>query len=302
MSAGVPDISVVIPFYNRLSEVETCLRSVLAQQLNDGRVFEVVAVDNGSTDGTWEALQAFAGIRAVQCLRRGPGAARNAGVGQARAPVVAFLDSDCIAEPGWLQSLTVPFADPEVLFTGGCIRSLRIVTGPEIYADTCQILDNAKFLRGHICFPPFFATANAAFRRKVFETAGGFDEMLMVGEDADLCWRTLDLGGSMVYCPEAVVFHRHRDTLEGFFRQALAYGEGSVQVFRKHRERLGVQRRVTWENVRTLARLLIEIPARLVLCRTSWKRRSAIYDAIWRTGFTLGCLKGSWRYRVLYLG
>jgi GT2 family glycosyltransferase len=296
---SLPAVTVVVPFYNRRNEVARCLDAVLAQQLPEGMTMEVVAVDNGSTDGTRDLLASYP-VRLVDCARRGPAAARNAGIAAAQAPIVALTDSDCVPAPDWLAHLLAPFSDPAVIAAGGRIEALSMRRGVAVYFEERRFLNQEKLFRGSYCYPPFVATANAAFRREVILAAGGFDESLRVGEDADLCWRALDGGGAIAYCPRALVRHGHRDTYREFFRQAMAYGEGAARVYARHRKRFGVRRPVDWENIIYLARVPLEILLRVVVCQTAYKRRSAFYDAIWRTGFTLGRWRGSLRNRVAY--
>ncbi|MBX7244973.1 MAG: glycosyltransferase [Candidatus Sumerlaeaceae bacterium] len=294
-----PAISVVIPFYNRRDEVCRCVESVLAQTLPNGQTFEVIAVDNGSTDNSAAALSKY-GIRVEPCSRRGPAAARNAGVARAGASIVAMIDSDCVADPGWLAALIAPFSHPDVLCTGGHIEGFDHTRGVAFFAHVAGILDQEKLFNGVFCFPPFFATANAAFRREAFLRAGGFDEELLVGEDADLIWRVLDLGGRMALCKTASVRHKFRNTFDGFWRQALEYGEGAATIFARHHHRMGRRVCIEWGNLLMLAILPAIIVAKLFATGHPFHRKSRIYDLIWRTGFTFGRLKGSLRHRVLF--
>lgn len=299
-SASFPSVSVVVAFYNRRDEVSSCLDSILAQELPTGAAIEIIAVDNGSTDGTRQLLTEYP-VRIVDCSVRGPAAARNAGIRAARAPIVAMTDSDCVTEQGWLESLLEPFSDPEVLGTGGRIDALKVETGVALFAEKTQILNQGKLFSGVFCFPPFFATANAAYRRDALEKVGGFDEDLRVGEDSDLTWRVLDLGGRIAYCPGAVVRHGHRETFREFFRQAIGYGIGAATVFAKHRERFGVHWIVEWDNILALALLPVLCPLRIMLAKTSIGRKWCLYEALWRTGFTIGRIRGSFRNRVLFI-
>jgi len=292
-------VSVVVPFYNRREEVARCLEAVLAQQLPAGVTIEVVAVDNGSTDGTRDLLASYP-VRLVECPRRGPAAARNDGIAAARGPIVALTDSDCVPAADWLTHLLEPFADPAIIAAGGRIEALSLRRGVAVFFEERRFLNQEKLFRGSFCYPPFVATANAAFRRETLMAVGGFDESLRVGEDADLCWRALDRGGSIAYCPRALVRHGHRETYRDFFRQAVAYGDGAARVYARHRQRFGVRRPVDWENIIYLARLPLEMALRAVVCQTPYKRRSAFYDALWRTGFTLGRWRGSLRNGVAY--
>jgi glycosyltransferase involved in cell wall biosynthesis len=295
-----PQVTVVIPVYNRRAEVEECLRSVTAQRLSAGAAFEVVCVDNGSTDGTRAALERWP-VRVVDCAVRGVAAARNAGLRAARGDVVAMIDSDCVATDGWLERLIEPFADRAVLAAGGRIEAYHVECGPALWTASYQVLEQERFFRGEYLWPPFFATANAAFRREVLERVGGFDETLKAGEDADAVWRLLDLGGRVAYCPQAMVRHRHRETIAGFYAQSRIYGAACVDVFARYRGRLGVRGVVHWDNVRALATLPWRIVWFGLFGPTPWERRKRVYEAVWRTGFTLAAARRCIERGVLYL-
>jgi GT2 family glycosyltransferase len=294
-----PDITIVMPFYNRAEHVAECLDSILQQHV-PGRKVELIAVDNASTDNTAQELARFP-VRLIRCERPGPAAARNAGWKAARAPIVVFFDSDCVAEPNWLMRLVATFENPAVLFSGGAIRPRSIATGAAYFTDIFRILDNEKFFEGQPFFPPYFATANAAFRRDVLEQTGGFDEKIWMSEDADLCWRCLELGGQSAYCAEAIVYHEHRDNITDLYKQANAYGAAAVQLFARHRSKFRQRASVSWENIRVLARLPADIIFRFATEPRNFDRVAPIYYAVWTAGFTLGCIRGSLREHVVYV-
>jgi len=295
-----PQVSVVIPFYNRVQWVDWTIGSVLRQQLPPGTLVEIIAVDNGSTDGTAERLGRHP-VRIVRCDERGPGAARNAGIAAARAPVIAFTDSDCLVDDHWLWNITDAFRDPDVLAAGGRIISLEQDVYVASFTDCIGILNNERFFEGSGFFPPFFATANAAYRRNALQKVGGFDNSLWMSEDADLAWRVLGLGGTFVYREDAVVYHQHRKTLGGLWRQALDYGAASVAIFAKHRRELNATYAISWKNIRDIAWSPVTIIHHLIVGKDPFDRRGEVIYALWRLGFTLGCIRESIRRRVLFI-
>lgn len=296
-----PGVSIVVPFYNRCADVEPCLRSLQAQKLSAGRTFEIVAVDNGSTDGTLEALRR-AGVRVFTCSRRGPAAARNEGLRHARGEIVAFTDSDCIAEPGWLADLIRPFHEQQdVVFSGGPILARTMRPPGARFVEEQGVLDQWLLFSGAPGFPSFFATANAAFRSQAIRDAGGFDESLIAGEDADLCWRIVERGGSIAYCHKAIVRHRHRATFGGLYRWAFGYGESGAAVFAKHRRRMAKRARYAWNEYPALAAAPVRCFLSAIRGKNPYEIRRPLYEAVWRTGYLLGRWRGSIRYRVPFL-
>lgn len=292
-------VSVVVPFYNRASLVQTCLGAILEQRVPAGFSLEILAVDNASTDSTRNEIARLP-VRLIDCARPGPGAARNAGIEAAQGEFVVFTDSDCIPQPGWLAEILAPFQDPQVLITGGEIRATSTEDDLARFTQEYWLLNNQKFFEGALCFPPFFATANAAFRRSALLQVGGFDDTIWMGEDSDLCWRIMELGGKIVYCPGATVLHEHRTSLANFVRQAQDYGSSAVHVFAKHRAQFGIRYYIHWEHLRSLARLPAAIVKRQFTRRDRFERRAPFYDLAWRTGFALGCLRGCLKWRVLF--
>jgi GT2 family glycosyltransferase len=295
-----PDVTVVVAFYNRRDEVSACIHALLGQQFRSPKKVEIIAIDNGSTDGTREQLQSMP-VRVLECARRGPAAARNMGIQAAAAPIVAMTDSDCVADIWWLDNLLAPFEQEAIVGAGGRIDALRVNCGVALFAERAAILNQGKLFEGVFCFPPFFATASAAYRRQALLDVGGFDESLQVGEDADLTWRLLDSGGKLAYCPEAVVSHGHRETFAGFFRQAITYGAGAADVFAKHHERFGLRANVEWENISALAILPFQALFRVIVANTPIGKKWGIYEGLWRTGFTIGRIKASIRNRVMFI-
>lgn len=292
-----PIVSVVMPFYNREDLVDWAVGSVLRQIVPPDVEIEIIAVDNGSTDGTVEKLKRHP-VRLVHCAQRGPGAARNAGIAAARAPIVAFTDSDCVVDTLWLMRLIEPFSDPDVLITGGHLEGLVQDGYVASFTNAARLLDNFRFFSGSAYFPPFFATANAAYRKEALDKVHGFDNNLWMSEDADLAWRVMDLDGKMVFVENAIVFHRHRETLQGLFGQAVDYGTASVAIFAKHRSRLQATAVISWQNLREFAWLPIGLA--LLPFRSKKDRRYEIYYTIWRAGFTLGTVRGSRKYKTLF--
>jgi glycosyltransferase involved in cell wall biosynthesis len=107
-----PQVSVVVPAYNAADTLSLCL-SALARQDFPAEDYEVVVVDDGSTDATADVARR-SGVRVFSQPNAGPAAARNHGAQEARGEFLLFTDADCAPVPGWVRALTAPFADPQV--------------------------------------------------------------------------------------------------------------------------------------------------------------------------------------------
>ncbi len=283
--------SVVVATYNRGELLERVTGRLVSQSVAR-ECYEVILVDDGSTDGTAErgiALARERGIRYVRQENRGAAAARNRGIREAQGQTVAFTDDDCLVPADWLERLADGYArHPEVAGIGGGIvpqaealeqsalaRYERHVTR-EVYGARDE-----EVLGGYEC--PAGATNNMSYRRAVLEEVGGFDEGFpprVWGEDADLKWRITQGGARLLYVPVDVV-HVREYSLGAFLRQSVQRGRGEAHFRLKHegRRRMGRQiRRVLLGVARLAAAPVRREPARRAV--------SALDDVA--TG--LGCL------------
>jgi len=227
-------ISVVVPVHNGEKTIAACIESLLALDYPRDDI-EIIIVDNRSTDSTRDIVARYP----VTCLsqpRRGAAAARNAGIRRARGEYVAFTDSDCTVDPRWLSELATAFADPRVACAGGEIVNPPPASDLErYYASHNPISQKRAIEKDYILFPHAI-TANAMFRKGIFDTAGLFDEQFPTagGEDVDLGWRIHWAGYAMRYVPGAVVVHMHKSSVRQLFRQHFRYGYTTIILMRKH--------------------------------------------------------------------
>jgi glycosyltransferase involved in cell wall biosynthesis len=233
--SGLPYVSVVVPVRNGARSLDACLSSLVAQDYPADR-HEILVVDNGSTDRTPAIIDSYP-VRRLNEPRRGVSHARNRGIDEARGEIVAFLDGDCTADPTWLRGIADPFEDPEVGCVAGELRHIEPTTAAE---------RQAKRLLGRwqqFAFssnPPYAITANAAFRRDVFEQIGRFDPHLPRAQDVEIGLRFHSLSPlRLAYGSDAVARHQHRPTQRGFFQQQLGWAYGAGLVGAKHRRLLG---------------------------------------------------------------
>jgi glycosyltransferase involved in cell wall biosynthesis len=191
MPTRAPSVSVVLPTYQRRGLVERAIASVLAQTRRD---FELIVVDDGSTDGTDAAIAGLGdAVRYEWQPNRGVSAARNVGIALARAPVVAFLDSDNQWLPDHLAVVTeVLERRAEAVLVSTCRECITAGTqGPED-AELRDVLPNL-LLRNDVGL-----ISCAAARRDALLAAGGFDERLSVAEDSEL-WLRLAMRGPFAF-------------------------------------------------------------------------------------------------------
>jgi glycosyltransferase involved in cell wall biosynthesis len=238
VSDAPPAVSVIVPAYNAADGIGPCLDAVLAQAVPGG--MEVIVVDNGSTDATARV----AGERPVRVVHEaavGSYAARNRGLEAARGAVLAFTDADCVPRPGWLAAGLAALEGTGANLAGGDVVPAPAESDLERYLSTRGTPSPRQPLAHP--FRPFVPTANAFFRRAVFDRVGGFDTALISGGDADLCWRAAEAGlGAPVFVPEAVVEHRVRATVADLRRQHFKWGVGSGCLVRLYRDRMGPAR------------------------------------------------------------
>lgn len=191
-------VSIIVSTYNRYQSLERCLTSLLALNYNE---FEIIVVDDGSTDDTEFLLKSINDPR-VRVIKQqknlGPSRARNTGVTLAKYDIVAFIDDDCTADPDWLKYL----ADKIVTGKAG------LVVGQTFYV--------ARDYRGY--FPERIVqnldarwpmSGNMAYRREVFKSVGGFSHYFFQfkNEDTEMAVRALSLGFTWWRAPKAIVNH-----------------------------------------------------------------------------------------------
>ncbi len=227
-------MSVVVPVRNAEDTIAACLTSLLAGDYPVERR-ELIVVDNGSTDRTAEIVRSF-GVRCLHEPRRGVSHARNRGIDAARGAVIAFIDGDCLAGPTWISEIARPFEDPTV----GCVAGELQHGDPGTPAQrqaTRMLGHWQRFATGSE--PPYAITANAAFRREVFDQIGPFDPRMPRAQDVEIGLRFNRRSPlRLVYSAEAVVHHRHRPTQLGFLRQQIGWAYGAGLVGAKHRTAL----------------------------------------------------------------
>jgi glycosyltransferase involved in cell wall biosynthesis len=272
---------VVIPVYDGAETIAACVASVLGVEYPRER-FEVVVVDNGSTDGTLEVLHAFgADVRVLSESTRGASAARNRGIRESCRPVIVLTDADCMVEPGWLASLVAPLADEQVGVVGGRILSRRSGNRIERFGE--QIHDHRRAIEEQD--PPYAITMNWASRRAVLLEAGLFDESLLRAQDVDLSWRIGRLGYRLVYAHDAVVRHHNERTIRGLVREGYVHGLHAVRLREKHAAyRAGAGSRRNW-LVRQLGRDL----------RGSLKGSTGLLNLLFDSGKAVGDIVGRFR-------
>ncbi|MDB9526174.1 glycosyltransferase [Oscillatoria sp. CS-180] len=235
-------ISVVIPTYNRKPILEKCLRAMEQQQLPVGNPvedYEIVLVDDGSTDGTvaWlqESAADFPHVRLFEQDHKGPAIARNFGVQVAKGDTIVFIDSDLVVLPDFLHqhgmALQQAYAEKgsDRVFTYG-----RVVNTCNFEHPTSEPFKVTDYSQA------FFATGNVAIARHWLEQAGLFDVRFQLygWEDLELGVRLKNLGLSLVKVPAAVGYHWHPpfslDQVPSLIDKEIQRGRMGVLFYQKH--------------------------------------------------------------------
>lgn len=166
---------------------------------------------------------------------RGPGAARNSGLREVRTELVAFLDSDVVPDPGWLDTVLPLFDDPAVAAVAPRVRTFAhgVLGRYEARRSSLDMGGEPALVRpgSRIGYVP---SAALVVRRTALAELGGFDETLRYGEDVDLIWRLVAAGHVVRYQPEAVVRHAPRATLRAWLRQRYDYGTSAAPLAARH--------------------------------------------------------------------
>lgn len=183
-------ISIVIPTYNKKYSIESTIDSVLRQSCQD---FEVLVVDDGSTDGSADVVHEIQDprIRLIQKTNGGVSSARNEGIRQSRFEHIAFLDGDDLWEPDFLQEIAQmieDFPDVGIYGTSYCFmkKGEKIPADKPLPSGFYGVIDNSDWTLGHI-----YCSTAVCCKKSALEEVGMFDERIAYGEDLDVWWRIM---------------------------------------------------------------------------------------------------------------
>lgn len=290
--------SVVIPVYNRPAEISELLASLVGQSY---REFEVILVEDGSTTKSDKVVSGFESSLPIHYYfqeNQGQGFARNFGMTKARGDFFVILDSDVILPPDYLAVLEMAIRE----------RRLDAFGGPDAAADDFSNLQKAMDfsmtsfwttggIRGKMDDPGKYQARgfNMGVSRTVFETLGGFVDPNR-GEDIEWSIRIKKAGYKLELVQEAFVFHKRKNTLGSFGRQAFSFGRNRVNVSRFHPEAIKlvhwmptffllfvvslVANVLFFQFFASLHLLIFGIWAALIVASASWKYKSAVVGAI----------------------
>src|SRR6476660_5093305 len=225
-----PFVSVIVCSYNGGHTLAACLDSL--GKLNYP-AYEVILVDDGSTDDTAYVAAQFPWVRYIHQTNHGLSYARNAGAAAAKGEVLAYTDSECMADVDWLYYLIGTLVSGDYAGVGGP----NVPPPAENWVQACVAA--APGGPSHVLLTDTVAEhipgCNMAFYRWAFDTIGGFDiEYRKAGDDVDFCWRLQQEGHVIAFSPTAIVWHHRRFTLKAFRKQQAGYGEAESMLRFKH--------------------------------------------------------------------
>src|SRR5438477_556083 len=227
-----PRVSVVVASYNGARTLKPCLESLTRLSYPD---YEVILVDDGSTDSTPEIARQFPGVRCLRQDNHGLSVARNTGIAAATGEIVAFTDSDCRADEDWLYYLVDDLLSGEFVGMGGhnflppddSFVAAAVMVSPGGPAHVMLTDREAEHVPG----------CNMVFYKWALEEIGGFDPVFRTaGDDVDVCWRLQERGGKLGFSHAGFVWHYRRSTVRAYLKQQAGYGEAEALLMRKHPE------------------------------------------------------------------
>lgn len=266
MTAAAPAVSIVVASYNARTTIERCLRSLEAQTDRD---FEVIVADS-STDGTGELVRRlFPEVRLVHFgERKFPGDARNAGILQARAPILAFLDSDTIADPDWVRSIAAAQASYPV--AGGAVTNANPESAVACASYFCEF--SAWMPAGERRVMRDIPTCCLSIRKEIFARFGPFLSGTYCS-DTEMNWKLAAAGYPPMFIPAMRVAHVHLTSLQRFLRKQVMHGRAFARV-RVQSERFSAARAALFAvGAAALPVLLFGRVASRV-----WRHRAALGD------------------------
>lgn len=253
-------ISVIIAAKNARPTIDKCLNSLLQQSCRD---YEIIVVNDGSTDKTGDILAGYHDIKILNTPGVGPAKARNIGVEQARGEFIAFTDADCIVEKDWLLKLLEGFREyPDAVACGGS-QQLPADAG-NFQKKIFKFMKKSGFLTGYmqsgsrIRESAHNPSCNVLYKAKEFRNESGFLEGLWPGEDVELDYRLKKKGRRIIFNPEAIVYHYRPDSFKRFLGMMYRYGAAQGFLVRRY----GIFRKIHFLPLLTL---LLAIAAFLVI-------------------------------------
>lgn len=227
-----PKVSVVVASYNGARTLKTCLHSLEKLNYPD---YEVILVDDGSTDNSAQIAQLHTSIRYIHHENRGLSTARNTGINAATGEIVAFTDSDCRADEDWLYYLVGALLAGNFQGVGGhnflppedSPVAAAVMTSPGGPAHVMLTDSEAEHIPG----------CNMAFYKWALDAINGFDPIFRkAGDDVDVCWRLQQMGCKIGFSHAGFVWHYRRSTVKAYLKQQEGYGEAEALLAGKHPE------------------------------------------------------------------
>ncbi|MES2597554.1 MAG: glycosyltransferase [Verrucomicrobiota bacterium] len=237
-------ISVIVCTYNGGATLRACLESL--QKLRYPN-YEVLVIDDGSTEDIDSIVRPFVAVRYVHQNHAGLSVARNLGRAKASGSILAYTDDDCIVDEDWLGYIAAGFDDPKWVACGGPNippaprNSVEAVVAAAPGAPAHVMLNDneAEHLPG----------CNLAIRKSALEAIGGFREHYRTaGDDVDICWRLREAGGHLRFMPGAMVWHHRRRTFKAYYGQQRGYGYAEAQLMKDHPEKFGLRGGARWRG------------------------------------------------------
>ena len=247
----LPFVSVIVPVYNGEKQIKACIEALLDQSYSEDR-YEIIIVDNGSTDSTVEIAKEYPVALLEKREIQSSYAARNKGIRNAKGEILAFTDSDCVAEPRWIEEGVKALTSQSADLVGGKVDFMYSKR-----RTTAELYDSVTFMQieSYIKDSNVAATANLFVKSLLFDEIGMFPESVKSGGDIQWTSRATSNGFSLVYAPEARVKHPTR-RLKPLLKKQYRVGKGAPNIWLSERKPIS--------KVRLLCRILVFfLPLRL---------------------------------------
>jgi GT2 family glycosyltransferase len=238
-----PRISVVVCSYNGSKTIAETLAALSKLSYPD---YEVIVVDDGSTDATAEIARRH-GVSLIQTENKGLSNARNLGMEAATGEIIAYIDDDAYPDPDWLKFIAAGLMDSDHAGIGG-----PNLAPPE---DGCiaNCVAHAPGGPVHVLLSDEIAEhipgCNMAYRLDQLRAVGGFDPRFRVaGDDVDICWRLQERGWTIGFSPAAVVWHHRRSSIRGYWKQQKGYARAEALLAEKWPQKYNNAGHPTWKG------------------------------------------------------